>query len=220
MDRVDDGAGLRQTHAMADTLATTYPTRVDKPDLGLVLGTLLRKHLRVHIRVQGKESLAVAGREGQLWFSNAHFSSSNLGCVTRDEMVHGLLWVELGHRWQDTVCVTGEEDNVLGVTTDGWNLDVSDMLERVAHTSVWRQADVVVVDDTRFALLLVVAGILNDSAKFDGIENVRLLSAGKTIGLSIAATLDVEHIFVRPDVLIVTDQQTLGVGRQSGLARA
>jgi len=211
MDGVNDSASLRQAHAMADTGAATYPTSVYKPDLGLMLCTLFCKHLSVNVRVQGKESFAVACREGQLRLSNANFSSGDLGGVARDEMVHGLLWVQLGYGWQYTICVAGEEDNVLGVTTDGWNLYISDMLERVTNTSVGRQADVVVVDDTIFTLLLVIAGVLNDSAKLDGIENIRLFTAGKSIGLGVTAALDVEHIFVGPDMFIISDKQTLWV---------
>jgi len=206
MDGVDNSACLCQAHAMADTLSATNPASVDKPDLSLVLSTFLCKHLRINIWVKGKESLAVAGRESELRLGNTHFGTSNLGSVSRDEMVHGLLRVELRHGWQDTVSITSEEDDVLGVTTDGWNLDVSDMLERVTHTCVRCQADVVVVDVSIFTLFLEVAGVLNDSAKLDGVKNIRLFSAGKAIGFGVAATLNVEHIFVSPDVLVVSNQ--------------
>ena len=121
-------------------------------------------------------------------------------------MVHGLLGVKLGYGWHDTKGIASEEDNVLRVTSDSWNLHVSDVFEGVADTSVWRQTDVVVVDYALFAFLLEVAGVLHDCPKLDSIENIRLLRAGKSIGLGVAATLDVEYVLVRPDMLVITDK--------------
>ena len=126
-------------------------------------------------------------------------------------MIHGLLGVKLGHGWHDTKGIASEEDNVLRVTSDSWQLNVPDVLEGVADTSVWRQADVVIVDDALLAFFFEVAGILDDRAKLDSVENIWLLRAGKSIGLGLAATLDVEHVLIRPDVLIITDKKTLRV---------
>ena len=135
-------------------------------------------------------------------------------------MVHGLLWVKLGDGRQDTVGVTCQEDDVLGMATNGRDLHVTDMLKGIAHTSVRGETDIVVVDDTLLALFLEVASVLNNSAKLDGIENIGLLGARETISLGIAATLDVEDVLVGPHMLVVTDKQTLGVGGKSGLTSA
>ena len=135
-------------------------------------------------------------------------------------MVHGLLWVKLGDGRQDTVSVTSQEDDVLRMATNGGDLNITDVLEGIAHTSVRGEADIVVINDTLSALFLVVASVLNDSAKLDGIENIGLLSARETIGLGVAATLDVEDVLVSPNMLVITDKQTFGVGGQSSLTSA
>lgn len=177
MDRVDDGACLSQTHAVTNTVATTDPARVDKPDFGLVLRTLLCEHLCVHIWVKGQESLTITGREGQLRLGDTNLGSCNLRGVSRDEMVHGLLWVELGYGRHDSERVAGEENNVLRMATNSGNLHVSDMLKRIANTRVRCQADIVVVDDALPALFLMVASVLDNGAKLDGVENIRLFGA-------------------------------------------
>ena len=53
MDGVNDSAGLRKTHAMADAISATNPTGVDKPDLGAVLLALLGEHLSVDVGMEG-----------------------------------------------------------------------------------------------------------------------------------------------------------------------
>ena len=212
MDRVDDCARLRQTHSVADAVTTTDPTGVDQPDLSLELLALFGKHLCVDVWVEGKESLAIASREGHLRLSDTDLSSSDLGGVSTDKVVHGLLWVELGDGGQHTEGIASEENDVLGMATDGWKLHVADVLKRVAHTSVGRQADVVIVDFALVALLVVVDGVLYDGAELDSIIDIGLLGTGETIGLGVAATLDVKDVVVSPNVLVITDEQALGVG--------
>ena len=121
-------------------------------------------------------------------------------------MVHSLLRVKLADGWHDTKGVTSEEDNVLGVPTDGRNLDIPNVLEWIAHTCVRRQADVIVVNDALLAFLLVIPRVLNDRAKLHSIKNIWLLCARKSISLGIAATLDVKYVLVGPNVLIITDE--------------
>lgn len=82
-------------------------------------------------------------------------------------------------------------------------------------TSVLGEGGVVVVDLTGLG---VEDDVLEDGAKADGAVNVGLLLGGQTNGLGVAAALDVEDTLVGPAVLVVTDEGTLGVGREGGLA--
>ena len=126
-------------------------------------------------------------------------------------MIHGLLWVKPGNGRHDTSSIARKEDDVLGVATDGRDLHITDMLKWVHDTRVRSQADIVVVDDTLFTFLLVVAGVLNNGAKFDSIENIGLLSTREAISLSVTSTLNIEHVLVSPDVLVITNKIPLGV---------
>jgi len=103
------------------------------------------------------------------------------------------------------------------VATDSWELNVSDVLKRIANTRVGREADVVVVDGALIALCIEVASVFNNSAKFDGVENIRLSSSRETISLGVASAFDVENVFVGPNVLIVTNKQTFRIRGKSGL---
>jgi len=97
------------------------------------------------------------------------------------------------------------------VTTNGWQLDIPDVLEWVADTRVRRLRDVVVVDDARAVVVAVVVGVLDDGSEFDGIENIRFLLSGETIGLGVTPSLDVEHVLVGPDMLIITNEVSLWI---------
>ena len=217
MDRVNNGAGLRETHAMTDTVAATDIASVDQPHLGFMLLALLGEHLGVDVWVEGEESFTIASRKGHLWLCNSNFGSRNLRGVTGDEMVHSLFRIQLGYWRQHTKSITSQENDVLGVATDSWELNVSDMLKRIANTRVGREADVVVVDGALITLCIEVASVFNNSAKFDGVENIRLSSSRETISLGVASAFDVENVFVGPNVLIVTNKQTFRVRGKSGL---
>lgn len=78
MDGVDDGAGLRETHAMTDTVAATDIASVNQPHFCFVLLALFGEHLGVDVGVKGKESFTIAGGESHLWFSDSYFCSCYL----------------------------------------------------------------------------------------------------------------------------------------------
>ena len=194
----------------------TNPTGVEEPGVGAVLLDLLREHLGVAHWVESKEGLGKARREGSLGLGNTLLRTSHLGGVTGDEVVHGLLGVELGDRRKDTAGVASEEDDVLGVAIRlAGDLGVLNVLDGVGAASVLSQGVVVVVDNTGDG---VEDDVLKDGTELDGVKNIGLLLGRETNGLCIATTLDVEHTRVGPAVLIVANERTLGVRRQSSLA--
>lgn len=95
------------------------------------------------------------------------------------------------------------------------DLSVLDVLDGVSATSILSQGDVVIVDLTCDG---VKDNVLKDGAEADSVVDIGLLLSGEANALSIAATLDVEDTLVGPAVLVVTDQSTLGISRQGGLA--
>ena len=120
MDGIKNGSGLCETHSFSNSIASSYPSSVDEPNLHLVFLTHFSEFFCVNEWVKWEESLSEAGREGRDWLSHTLFSSSNLGSVSRDEMIHGLLAVQLGNWWHDTEGITCEEDHIFGMSTDGW----------------------------------------------------------------------------------------------------
>lgn len=97
VDGIEDSAGVleRATFAAGGS-SSTDPAGVEQPGVGLVLFDLLGKHLGVAHGVQGQEGLGKARGEGSLRLGHTLLGTSHLRSVSRDEVVHGLLLVELG----------------------------------------------------------------------------------------------------------------------------
>ena len=133
-------------------------------------------------------------------------------------MVLRLLGRELADRREDTEGIAGEHDDVARLLVDhAGDLRVRDELDRVRATSVLRNGDVLVVG---FARDGVVDDVLEDATEANGVVDLGLLLARETDTLGVTATLDVEDTVVGPDVLVVTDEQTLRVCAQRRLTRS
>lgn len=217
VDGVEDGAGVLEGASLAALgEAGADPAGVEQPGVGLVLLNLVGEHAGVLHGVQGQEGLGEAAGEGGLGLVDAVLGAGHLGGVAGDEVEHGLGAVELGDGRQDTAGVAGEEDDVGGhVVGQAGDLCVGDVLDGVGAAGVLGEGDVVVVD---LAGDGVEDDVLEDGAVADGVVDIRLLLGRQANALGVAATLDVEDTAVTPAVLVVTDQGTVGVGRQCGLA--
>ena len=178
---------------------------------------LLREHLGIAHGVESQERLGEAGREGGLRLRDTLLGTSHLGGVAGDEVVHGLLGVELGDRRQHTTGIACQKNNVLGMfRRDAGDLGVLDVLDGVGAAGILGQGIVIIVNESSF---WVEDDVLENGAEADSVENVGLLLSRQTNALGIAATLDVEDASVAPAMLIVTDQGTLGVSREGSLTR-
>ena len=177
---------------------------------------------------EDNEWSAVASREGRDGFENTVLSSRSFpaktigGChrqrerkidlrgVTSQEVIASLLGKQLANRWEDTESIAGEHDDVLRLTLNGArNAGVGNKLDGVCATGVLGDTDVVVVGLSRND---VIDNVLENGTEADGIVNLGLLLGGKVNALGVASTLDVKNTVVRPDVLIITNQLTVGVG--------
>lgn len=217
VDGVEDGAGEAEAAALAARRGTSAdPAGVEEPGVGVVLLDLLGEHLGVAHGVKGKEGLGEAGGEGGLGLGDALLGTGHFGGVAGDEVVHCLFGGQLGDWRKDTTGIARKEDNVLGVLVgDAGDLGVLNVLDGVGAAGVLGQGVVVVVNNTGDG---VEDNVLEDGAEADGTKNIRLLLGGETNALGVATTLNVEDTSVRPAVLVVTDQGTLGVGRESRLS--
>lgn len=219
VDSIENGTGVLEGAALATLGETgTDPTGVEEPSVGVVGLDAVSQHLGVAHGVQSQEGLSKAGREGGLGLLDTVLSASHLGGVTRDEVEHGLVAVQLGDGRKDTARVAGEEDNVGGhVGRQARNLGVGNVLDGVGAAGVFGESVIIVVDGTGVG---VEDDVLEDGTVADGAIDIGLLLSGEANALGVAATFNVEDTVVAPAVLIVTDQGTVGVGRQCGLAGA
>jgi hypothetical protein len=92
---------------------------------------------------------------------------------------------------------------------------VRDELNRIRTARVLGDADIVIVGRTRSR---VVDNILEDAAKADRVVDLGLLCGGKVDALRVTATLDVKDTRIRPNVLVITDEQTPRIGTERRLS--
>jgi len=128
MDRVNNSTRLCKTHAVTNTVSSSDPASVDEPNVGLMFRAHLSKLLGIYVRVHRQKGLTETRGEGGDGLDNSHLCTSNLGGVSRDEMVHRLLGFKLGDGRHNTVGIASQENYVLGMTTDGWYLNVFNVL--------------------------------------------------------------------------------------------
>ena len=131
-------------------------------------------------------------------------------------MVRRLLGREPADWREHAERVACEHDDVTRLAVDdAGDARVRDVLDRVGAARVLRDGDVVVVRDTR---LRVVHDVFEDRAEADGVEDLGLLLSREVDRLGVAPALDVEDTSVGPDVLVVANEETVGVSRKCGLA--
>lgn len=214
---VEDGTSVSEwTSLTARGGTSTNPAGVDEPCVGGVFRDLGGEHLCVSHWVESKEGLAEAGGEGGLWLGDTFFGSGHLGGVAGDEVVGDGAGVELGDWWENTRGVAGEEDQVAWVSVgDAWELDVGNIFEWVRSTGVLGEGGVVVVD---LSGEFVKDDVLENGTVSDGTKDLWFLFGAEADALGVATTFDVEDTGVGPAVLVVTDQGSLWVGRESGLS--
>lgn len=217
VDGVQNGSSVLERASLASVgVRLAGPSGVEQPGVGVVLGHLIRQHLGVLHGVQNQEGLAKACRESGLGLSDTLLGSGHLGGVTGNEVVHDLLVGELGDGGNDTSGITGEQNDVGGVgLSDTGQLGVGNVLDGVGASGVLGEGSVVVVDLSGNG---VEDNVLQNRAKLDGVENIGLLLSRETQALGVAAALNVEDAGVGPAVLVVSDQKSVGVGRQSSLS--
>ena len=105
----------------------------------------------------------------------------------------------------------------LGMAADAGQHGIIDELERVGGTRVFGDFLGVEIES---AGLRLHSDVLEHRAETDGVPDLRLLLARKTDALGVTAALEVEDTAMAPAVLVVTDEETVGVGRERGLAGA
>lgn len=183
--------------------------------------------------MENNEGCAVACREGRDGLKNTILSAwgfparkvrcmritnepNDLRCITGQEVVARLLRSKLANGWQYTESITGQHNNVGGLTINhARNLSVGNKLDRIGTSCVLRNADVVVVGNSRNR---VINDVLEDTAISDGVKDVGFLFSRKVDTLGIASTLDVENTSVRPNMLVVTDEETVRISGKSSFS--
>mmetsp|Transcript_49977 Transcript_49977/g.109217 ORF Transcript_49977/g.109217 Transcript_49977/m.109217 type:complete len:256 (+) Transcript_49977:145-912(+) len=112
VDGVDDLSSVLQWAPVSDSVTSANPPCVQQPSRASVCDHLSAEHLSIVVGVPDQERSAEACRKGCSRLSNSHLSARHLGSVTSNEVVHGLLWRQLGNGGQHTEGVASQQNNV------------------------------------------------------------------------------------------------------------
>src|SRR5690554_5219550 len=209
-DRVDDGAGIFQR----DTFSGAVPTGVHQVSFCTVLVHFLYQTLRVHGGVQREERFAESGRERRLWFSNSTLGTCQLGGKSAEEVVLCLVVVQNRNGRQHAERVSRQVDDLLGMAGTRRKNDLADMMDRVRNARVLGRRDIGEVD----VAFVVHCHVFQQGIATDGTPDIGFVFFREVHGLRVATAFVVEDTIVVPAMLVVTNQETLRVGRKRGLA--
>ena len=97
------------------------------------------------------------------------------------------------------------------MTSNSGNLNVLDMLKRVAYTGVRGKRGIVIVDETSSIFIGMVLNVFNKSTESDSVKNIGLFLTSEAITFCVASAFDVEYTGISPDVLIITNEEAFRV---------
>src|SRR5690554_2834876 len=209
-DGVNDGAGIFQR----DTLSGAVPTGVHQVSFRSVLVHLLYQTLRVHGGVKRQERFAESGRERRLWFSNSTLGTCQLGSKSAEEVVLCLVVIQNRDGRQHAESVSRQVDDLLGMAGTRRKNNLADMVDRVGYAGVLGRRDIGEVD----VAFVVYCHVFQQCIATDGTPDIGFVFFREVHGLRVATAFVVEDTVVVPSMLVVTNQETLRVGRERGLA--
>ena len=182
-----------------------------------MFGHLGGQQVGVHAGVHGHEGFTEARREGGLWLFDADLGPRDLGGVSGNEVVGGLLWREPRNGREHAKGVAGQENDVLRVTSPRVSRAVVDEFDWVGATRVLRLARVV---EVRHASVIEDDVFQDRTEATGGPKDGGLIFFGEVDELGVAAALEVEHAVGTPPVFIVAHQGALWVGGKGGFPGA
>ena len=133
-------------------------------------------------------------------------------------MITRLLRRQLRHGRKHTIRITSQHNNItrLPFNHTRYSLPLN-KLNRIRTPRILRNTRIVVV---WFSANWIVDDVFEDGSESNGCVDFGLFLSGEVDAFSVAATLDVEDTRVRPDVLVVANEQTPGVRGEGRLASA
>ena len=82
------------------------------------------------------------------------------------------------------------------------------MLDGIRYTGILGNALIIEID----LAVCIYGNVLKESILLDSAIDIRLILLGEADNLSIASALKVEYAVVIPAVLVITDEESLGIG--------
>ena len=130
-------------------------------------------------------------------------------------MVHSRVLIQSGdwRKYAEGICC--QENNYLRNSAYAWNLRIVNVSNRVAYSCVLCDGVIIII---RNSCLRVDHYILHLAAETDCAVDLRLVLRIQIDTFCVAASLEVEYAIVTPSMLIVSDQLSCRICRQSCLS--
>src|SRR5712671_2627810 len=182
---------------------------------------MFSEHPCVFRRVPDEEGRPEARTEGGLRLLHAALRARDFGRVSGQEVVHRLVRGESRNWRQYSECISGQEDDILRMTTAPAFDEVANVVERIGSARVLRDGLVVKPDR--------LGGRIEHYVLEDGAEHLgraidlRLALGSEVDDLRVATTLEIEDPVLRPPMLIVANQPAIRISgkcRFSGSGKA
>ena len=216
--RCDRATSIGKLHPCPCSIGASRPPCIDQPDFGLVSSQLLAQQRAIDTGMQRHEGGAKARTESRRGLGDAFLGARNLGGVSAQKMVHGLGFGQSADGRQYSESVTCQEDHILRMTGGPSKIDIAQMIEWVASSSVFGQRVVVEVDASS---LRITDDVLEDGSESPGCGvDVRFPFWIESDDFGVTTPLHIEHAIVGPAVLVITDQGATRVGREGRFAGA
>ena len=151
------------------------------------------------------EGRTKASGERRLRLGHAALCACNFGGETRQEVIHRLRRCETRNGGQNTECIAGQHDDVLGVAAKRCLGRVRDVVQRIRAAHVRSQAIVLEIQLFGF---WVIDHVLDHCAELRcGFVDFRFGLWAKVDSFGVATALKVERATIRPAMLVIADQR-------------
>ena len=215
---IDEGAGDFEAHALACAKGAAGPAGIDQPAGGVVLPEALAEHLGIDVRGERQEGRTEAGGElGDWLLAHAGLGACELRCISREEVIHGLLRCKTRYGRQDAKGIGGQEHYIARMASDARDDSVLDVIHRVGGAGVFCETN---VSEVGLAGGGVEDDVLQHRAKANGVVDLRLFLFAEVDALRIAPSLKIKNPRGAPAVLVVADKTARGVGGEGCLTGA
>ena len=168
----------------------------------------LSQDIRIFCGMQHQKGLTKTRGKRRPGFGNAKLRPGNLGRVPAQVVIHPLRLGQFGDRGQNAIRITGQEDNCFRVSPFGDRFDdFLDMVNGIGNARVFRfflggKIDLAVVSYIH---------ILQQGVAPDSTINIRFSLQSDIDAFCVTTTFEIKDPFIVPAMLVIADQQPLGI---------
>ncbi len=182
-----------------------------------MLLNLFVQQVSINLRTHWHKGLTETSWESWGWLLNSLLSTCDFWSVSWVEMINGLFRGKFWNWWQHWKSITSQKNNILRVTSDGWDLGVVDELQWVTGSGILSDWCIKIIN---FTGNWIQCHVFKNCTELDGVVDFWLLFSAEIYTFGITSSLNVENTLFSPNMLIITDKFSIANGTQSSFSSA